>query len=460
MSVWRSRALVTVVALLLAADLPDPRGWQRGTVAADLARVTQGNLTAPVDIRLPASLAVTKPTVIVYFSPTCPHCRHVAPEIVALAERIAGKAEVVWVASGRALQPDLAEFQRTFGVKGRVIRDEDAEIVAAIGARSTPSVLYVVPSAGKLQIRDAWYPYSPGHDFLVEGRVTGDVWKAFRPGEYQGDNACGSCHSVEMESWKLTHHSVAWWSLVEDHKQDDAACNRCHVVGAGQKGGFDGNVDSPLVNVGCEACHGAGGPHDGTREDAKESCAGCHDAEHSIDFSVGKGMPFIDHFAATDLDRKAIDERHRKLASGEMPRPLLAFPVGENVGAAACQACHPTEHASWSLSPHSAAMGRLATEGADDPGCVRCHATPKATGPVPKEIAGFRLAESVSCESCHGPGAAHVAAGGGKDNIEGLGEDCPVCVIEAVCTTCHTKTWDPDWVLEPSLRATRHRAEP
>ena len=59
--------------------------------------------------------------------------------------------------------------------------------------------------------------------------------------------------------------------------------------------------------------------------------------------------------------------------------------------------------------------------------------------------------EGVGCEACHGPGEAHVEAGGGTDNIEKLGDDCPVCVIEAVCTRCHTQKWDPDWDLERDL---------
>ena len=58
--------------------------------------------------------------------------------------------------------------------------------------------------------------------------------------------------------------------------------------------------------------------------------------------------------------------------------------------------------------------------------------------------------DGVGCESCHGSGQAHVADPT-KDNIVGLGDSCPVCVIEAVCTTCHTKEWDPDWDLDQRL---------
>jgi hypothetical protein len=89
--------------------------------------------------------------------------------------------------------------------------------------------------------------------------------------------------------------------------------------------------------------------------------------------------------------------------------------------------------------------------------CVRCHASPKAHGgPAPSTLEAFAVTEGVGCESCHGPGGAHVAAGGGKGNIEGLGEDCPVCVLEALCTSCHTGQWDPQWNLETRLKQVHH----
>ena len=93
---------------------------------------------------------------------------------------------------------------------------------------------------------------------------------------------------------------------------------------------------------------------------------------------------------------------------------------------------------------------------ADDPTCVRCHATATASGTPPSNMEGFHVDDGVGCESCHGPGEAHVAAGGAPNTIEGLGDDCPVCVIEAVCTGCHTAEWDPGWELKFDLPKVEH----
>ena len=63
----------------------------------------------------------------------------------------------------------------------------------------------------------------------------------------------------------------------------------------------------------------------------------------------------------------------------------------------------------------------------------------------------FWLKGGVGCESCHGAGAAHVESQS-KDDIVGLGDSCPVCVLESMCTSCHTPKWDPNWNLEERLK--------
>jgi thiol-disulfide isomerase/thioredoxin len=455
------------VAVTAAAASVDPRGWTAGTMAVNTAAVLQGPPERP-ELALPRALVdqLTGPTVLFYFSPACPHCRHVAAEVQALSERLraGGSARVLGIASGSSTEAEMLEFRATFGVTFDVVVDTDREIQAAMGIRSTPSAMLVAPGPrpkGKkapatVEVRDLWFPYMPGWDGLIEARIGGDPWKVFRPGEYQGNNFCAACHLEEQASWRLTHHSVAWRTLVRGEKAEDPACTRCHVTGAGAEGGWAGDPDSALVDVGCEACHGPGGPHDGERTEARTTCAGCHDADHSIAFSVDKGLPLIDHYEVNALSDAEYDQARRALYAGEAPRELLAFPEGKNVGSAACLGCHAVEHAWWSSSPHANAMASLREEGSDDPACVRCHATAKVSGPPPAAVAGFDTLGGVGCESCHGPGEAHVAAGGGTDNIQGLGDSCPVCVIDAVCTSCHTPKWSPDWRLEERLERVKH----
>jgi thiol-disulfide isomerase/thioredoxin len=454
-------ALLAVTAL---ANGPDPRGWQTGEAIdpGQLASMTQG-LSPPPEISLPRDLIATLEgkTFLFYFSPTCPHCRSVADEVNALSKRLDTHATVVGVSSGGSSLAEILEFKSHFDIQFRVVHDQDRAIVSALGARSTPSAVLVEPkSKGKVTVLDVWYPYLPGFDAMVEGRARGDIWSSFRENEYKGDTFCGACHRVPALSWSLTHHSIAWRTLVLAGQDQNPECTGCHVTGNGKPSGWAPDPHNKMVNVGCEACHGPGGPHDGVRSEPRDTCEGCHDAKHAIAFSYEKGLPLIDHYSAQDLTSEDVHAERVKLYNGEVPRDLLAFADGKNLGPQACKSCHEAEVAWWESSAHHNAMAPLkAAESPahEDPACVRCHATALASGPPPTTLAGFHLDTGVSCESCHGPGEAHVKAGGAPGTIEGLGEDCPVCVIEAVCTGCHTQEWDPSWDLDIDLpRVTHH----
>ncbi|MDX1594671.1 MAG: cytochrome c family protein, partial [Gammaproteobacteria bacterium] len=86
---------------------------------------------------------------------------------------------------------------------------------------------------------------------------------------------------------------------------------------------------------------------------------------------------------------------------------------GPYVGAEACTACHRDATEAWHASAHAGALGVLERVGkAFDPNCVVCHSVGFG-----KEGGFLALDETpglanVQCESCHGPGRAHVASGG------------------------------------------------
>ena len=81
------------MAVAVAAD--DPRGWSEGTPAVNAARVLAGVPGEPA-IALPDKLVkqMGDLTLLVYFSPSCPHCQHAQPELNALAKRTEGRLKV------------------------------------------------------------------------------------------------------------------------------------------------------------------------------------------------------------------------------------------------------------------------------------------------------------------------------------------------------------------------------
>jgi thiol-disulfide isomerase/thioredoxin len=451
-----------VLAATAGAAGLDARGWTLGgTPAIDAAAVLAGH-TDLQTVLLPKAVMkqVAGPTVLVYFSPSCPHCQHVARELQDLADRLdgGGKAKLVGVASSSSTPDAIQEFRQQFGVRFEIVIDEEGGTSRALGIRSTPSAALVRPkSAREVEVVDLWFPYVSGLDALVEGRVNGDVMSVFEPGRYQGTTFCATCHGQEYQAWQLTHHAVAWHTLVRKESTTDPKCVGCHVTGNKAPTGWDGAEHSKLEDVGCESCHGPGGPHDGQVTEAASTCAACHDADHSVGFDLAVALPLIDHYRATTMTEDERYARRMALSDGTALQELIRFSGGKNLGPSACISCHAEQHAAWVQDPHSRAMTTLQSKGSSsEPGCVACHATPKEAGPAPTELAGFRLFEGVGCESCHGPGEAHVAAAGAPGTIEGLGDDCPVCVIEAVCTSCHTREMDPTWDLKVDLPKVAH----
>ena len=445
------KRLVFLLLPLLAVD-----GWSQGTVAANTATVLAPH--EPMELeQLPEWLIekVQGPTFVWYFAPSCSHCQAAIPGVVQLHEDIGEEVAFLGIASSRSTPEEMDVFRRDYAVPFELRVDDSPGFAFAVGARSTPTALMLDRREGEVLSLDGYYPWRPGYELIVKMRLHPEqAFSTFEPDVYQGPTACAACHSQEAESWQLTHHAVAYRTLYKQDRTEDSECVGCHVTGLGEDGGFVlGDHGDTLQDVTCEACHSAGGPHDGKSVDAREQCVRCHDAEHSIAFNVDKGMPWIDHFMANTMSPGERDKRWQELAQGEAERPLLAFPEGEHVGSEACQDCHAEQHASWKGSAHGGAMDSLDRKERRNPRCVRCHATPKTSGLPPKKVDEYL--DAVECESCHGPGEQH-AAEPTSSNILGLGESCPECVIEAVCTTCHDRDNDPQWDLHTRLDAVKH----
>ncbi|MBK9649542.1 MAG: redoxin domain-containing protein [Deltaproteobacteria bacterium] len=449
--------LLPLAALLLAGGKAavDARGWKLGAPAANTAAVFAPTETTPIVLPARFKAMITRPTYFFYYSPTCGHCQTAIPEVVQLQERLKERLDFVAVASSMSTAQQIAAFNDVYGVTFPTVHDHDGAFAQAIAARSTPTALVVAPAeeGGEVARVLGFYPWFPGASALLIFKLwpNDGFTLAFPKDVYQGGTSCAICHTEEARAWSVSHHAIAYRTLYTRDKADDPACVGCHVTGMGQPSGFTlGDHGSKLTNVTCEACHSAGGPHDGVTVDASATCVGCHDADHSIAFTVEKGLPHIDHYAALGLSDRELDDRWKLLTSGEAPKPLLAFPDGASQGAKACESCHPAEVKAWQASGHGEARSLLKGKEQRNPECLACHATPtRYTAGMPPETF---LNEGVGCETCHGPGEQHVQAPSAT-NILGLGETCPECVIESVCTSCHTPQQDADWALQSHLTA-------
>ncbi|MEL6344190.1 MAG: multiheme c-type cytochrome [Myxococcota bacterium] len=453
--------LTTLLIAVTSVALGDGviAGWRQGTPAAGTAEVLTPSAPLPIDLPPTISAAIQGETLLFYYSPTCPHCQQVMPDLNALMDA-APDLDVIGVAVGAASPELVAHFAETYGARFETIIDVDRSFSMMMGARATPNVYMVRPNNAEdadkpFELLEAYTPFARGMGpVLLMRRAPTDPFAHFQG--YQGELACRVCHQQEGMSWAITHHAQAYYTLYQRDRAEDLECVGCHVTGLGAPTGFTvGDHRSPLANVTCESCHSASGPHDGESVDANQTCAGCHNKEHAINFSLAKGLPHIDHYAANGMTREQLRDRMSAIADGTAPKPLLAFPEGDAVGAQACRSCHKKQHRTLKKAPHARAMAALAGSDAENVDCVRCHATPARSGPAAEDLSGYLTDEGVGCESCHGPGQAHVQDPS-ADNIVGLGESCPECVIEAICTSCHTPEWAPNWDLKEALDQIPH----
>ena len=470
--------LLLLSSLALAGDGKlDDRGWHvvEGALANGTPIVLAGGgpWAAPrLDISLisPDARAadldelITRPTLLFYYSAGCPHCVQVAPEIPRIAARLKDRADVVAIASGSNSLSQVREFGKAadFGELPHY-KDFTRKYAAANDILSTPTVLLVRPvEGGGFESLGEFRPFFGGAGLIAEVRLRvvlgDDPYSAFEAGRYYGSKACGNCHVEEYGSWGLTHHSLSYWTIYERELTQNKDCVSCHVTGLGEPKGFVlGDDASHLAEVGCEACHGPGGPHAGTRVPlavSRESCLDCHDADHSLAFDPSAALVHVDHYSAVALEPEAFMAARQALLEGRAEQPLLAFPAGLNLGVGSCRECHAEQVAAWEKGPHAGAMKTLKRKGSHkDIGCVACHAVARSDSPT--RPADYHP-EGVGCEACHGPGERHVASQGGSGDILGLGTTCPECVLEGVCTRCHAPEHDPDWELKAALSGIQH----
>jgi thiol-disulfide isomerase/thioredoxin len=433
----------------------DARGWHIGQTASG----TTSLLTPmkPVQINLPTAIkeAINQRTLVFYFSPSCPHCTAVMPSLVSFSKKKHENLAFLGVATSQTSQEDLEAYRDKYQVGFPMLIDSDRGYATALGLRSTPAGIVVEPQGDQLAATTGFVPWFEGAEHLLQMQLNPTTpFSSFKTDQYIGQTVCAACHHSEADSSALTHHTIAYATLYLREKSEDPECVACHVTGLNSGGFKMGDHQSDFAGVTCESCHTPGGPHDGKSEAAKESCEGCHDAKHSIAFSYEKGLPFLDHFKAEHMDEAQIKARWAALQSGEAERPLLAFPTGQSVGAAACKDCHTKEHARWVAGPHTRASATLADHpDGKDPDCQKCHLTPAAFG-LGASTTEHLSDAGVSCESCHGPGQAHTKDPT-KQNIIALGESCPECIIEEICTSCHTPQWDANWSLDVRLKSLR-----
>ena len=109
------------------------------------------------------------------------------------------------------------------------------------------------------------------------------------------------------------------------------------------------------------------------------------------------------------------------------------------IGATKCKMCHNKpdkgeQYNKWAAGPHAKAMDALEGDQKNDATCLKCHST---AGSVDQGLlAGLKVDEGVSCETCHGPGSAYKATAIMKNKQMALSKGM-IEPTEETCKACH-----------------------
>ena len=423
--------------------------------------------------RLDSASLQGRPFILMFFLYTCPHCHHALEflkgELPKIPEEHRPKLLGVSVGgSPSAVSERLAQDGLDFFP---VLLDLDQALRGAYGVVGGVPDIFVIDDAGAIVSRvQGW---REDRDPVLMRMWLASIARQPVPmllhsTGFSGSDVCGVCHEKEHDTWILSSHAHAFGTLVRHGADSNPECVSCHVVGYGQTGGYTiAPRTRDLENVGCETCHGRGGPHLSpgfvTAGNYEPVCVTCHDQKHSLGFEYASFLPRVSHAANAELAALPLEKRRELLAERGRPRSDLLPTNADYVGSDACRSCHEKEFATWLESPHARALVSLEAKGeAGNETCQTCHVTafgraggfPK--GAVPSEHPDLAR---VGCESCHGPGGDHIGEGASRiGTIVSLGDKCDSCVILQICGSCHDQDNDPgfEFAVEEKIERQKH----
>ncbi|MBW2423074.1 MAG: redoxin domain-containing protein [Deltaproteobacteria bacterium] len=449
--------------------LPDADATRAGELYAYPAAPALGVIAMSNGEVLETAELAERAAVVIFFLHTCPHCHKalgaLKTTLALIPEAQRPRLVAVSVANdSRGVRRALDELGLDYFDP---YLDPSGEALDRWGVTGGVPVVLVLDAQGRIRHRSTGWDEKRDAAILrmkLAAVAGARVPMLLDPEGYSGNDVCGTCHEQEHATWQFTRHATAFDTLVTHAADRRTDCVGCHVVGFEEKGGYDfRRQPRHLEDVGCESCHGRGGPHLSPgfvpEEGYAQVCETCHNPTHSLGFDYETFHPRVSHEAIAAMPNEA----RVALAGGGGPGRDLLPTQAEYVGSDACQSCHAKEFETWQASPHGLALASLEEKGKSaDAACLACHTTAYAKPggfPAGGSASSHQDLARVGCESCHGPGGDHVGENARRvGTILSLGDKCDSCVILKICGTCHDDDNDPGFPfrVEERIEAQRH----
>ncbi len=195
--------------------------------------------------------------------------------------------------------------------------------------------------------------------------------------DYVGTDQCKDCHTDEVAAWAKSHHALAWTHVSDDAVLADFGDTR--FAHDGMSVAFSKNADSYTARV--------------TEKDGQKT-------DYEVHSVVGV-EPLQQYLFETEPGRL---QSFDVVWDTESRRWFHLYPD---------QDLPPDDGLHWT-GPYKSWNAR----------CAECHATgfEKNYDSVTRTYRSVQSEIGVGCESCHGPGSAHIDWAAGQDSADGLSE--------------------------------------
>lgn len=410
-----------------------------------------------------------KAVLLLFFSPKCPHCQREMAFLKTIYPEYKNKGLEILAVSVIKMEGQAKAMYDRSNYDWPTLDDHDRNIRRKFSDSYSIPENFFIDKQGRIKYHSNGF--SENRTDLYIMRIK-QMLGLNNPPElsskhYSGVKTCAVCHEAEYVSWSVTPHAQAWKTLEIKGEEMNPECVSCHSVGFNDPKGYKSHTNKKtgkdmafapehLQDVQCESCHGLGGPHV-TKKDMmatdtlKNTCLECHTAKFSLHFDFDKRVKEVNHSDAAKI-MKMSDSQKLELVKKHAKNPGDLFDTQKSyVGNQACMSCHDQVYKKWSKSPHGHAFASLEKAGkSTDPSCLKCHTVGYGEKTGYSAHVGQKEYQDVGCESCHGPGEKHIVTQK-KQDIRSLGDDCPFCVIEQICMSCHDMENSPGFNIHKGL---------
>ncbi|MCA9423982.1 MAG: redoxin domain-containing protein [Candidatus Omnitrophica bacterium] len=264
---------------------------------------------------------------VVFLKPTCGKCTMKLPGVDKSFQTFKDEGFTVVAVSSAGDKEALAPVAQRYGYdwiwaqnSGEIKKQLDNHVAFQI-------VIFDMAGVPRFRIDENDADWKVHLELCIGAAIERALDLSAFPQAYVGSPICGLCHMQEWEQWLGTAHAHSMDSLRKRQNQYKLECVVCHVTGEAGKDVRPWRMTPrELQSVGCEECHGPGGPHrtvpyPGAEIHSTEesSCVRCHDEENSPNWDYETYLAKVVHQGGSEASESEVESSPKQNGEDKDP---------------------------------------------------------------------------------------------------------------------------------------------